>query len=156
MKKGFLLFFVLCMGVNTFAKVNSHAIGARIGGDGDINGIEISYQRAKGSANRLEFDLGFASNKFRDQISLAGIYQWNFNIEDAFNWYVGPGASVGLYKYTNSYINIGIGGQIGIEYDFKKQDVPLLLSIDARPMWDLIGDHTGLGWGAALGIRYVW
>lgn len=159
MKKTATIFTVIIsMSLCTYAQVNPHAIGLRFGGSGDVNGAEISYQHGLGDANRLELDLGFASNKNHNRMFLAGIYHWNWNITEALNWYVGPGASVGLYSYDNSdsYLNIGLGGQIGIEYDFKKKNVPILVSIDARPMWDFLGDHSGLGWGAALGVRYIW
>jgi hypothetical protein len=81
-----------------------------------------------------------------------------FNIVGGLNWYIGPGASVGFYSYDNDpgYLNLALGGQIGIEYDFNVHGAPILLSLDARPMWDFIGDHAGLGWGAALGLRYTW
>jgi hypothetical protein len=151
---GLTMFFVqtLC------AQVNPHAIGLRLGG-GSYNGGELSYQHGLGDANRLEFDLGYGSNKNHHRIYLAGIYHWDWNITSALNWYIGPGASVGLYSYKggdNNSFNIGVGGQIGLEYDFSKKSIPLLLSLDARPMWDLLGDNRGLGWGAALGIRYTW
>lgn len=51
---------------------------------------------------------------------------------------------------------MGIGGQIGIENNFATRNIPLLLSLDVRPMYDLVGDHAGIGWGTALGIKYVW
>jgi len=158
MKKIFIISIILFAGYFTQAQVNPHAIGLRLGGDGDVNGAEISYQHGFGEANRLELDLGFGSNKNHSRIFLAGIYHWNWNITSGLNWYVGPGAALGFYSYDNSddYINIGLGGQIGLEFDFNKLNAPILLSIDARPMWDFIGDNSGLGWGAALGVRYTW
>jgi hypothetical protein len=51
-------------------------------------------------------------------------------------------------------VNVGVGGQIGIEYKFR--DLPIQVSLDARPMWDFLGDVNGLGWGGALGLRYTW
>lgn len=130
----------------------------RLGGDGDVNGAEISYQHGIGSSNRIELDLGFGGNKNHNRMFLAGIYHWNWNITKGLNWYAGPGAAVGIHSYDNSngYINIGLGGQIGIEYDFNTTNTPILLSIDSRPMWDFIGDYSGFGWGTALGVRYTW
>ncbi len=158
MKKTLLLFVaMLGFGLLSFSQVNPHAIGLRFGGDGDINGAEISYQHGMGDANRLELDLGFGGNKTHSRMFLAGIYHWDWNITSGLNWYVGPGASVGFYTYDGSdgYINIALGGQIGLEYDFNTLGAPILLSLDARPMWDFIGDNAGLGWGADLGIRYT-
>lgn len=159
MKKVLISVFVIfSLGYCAQAQVNPHAIGLRFGGNGDVNGAEISYQQGLGEDNRLELDLGFGSNKNHNRLFLACIYQWDWNITGALNWYVGPGASLGFHSYDNAsnYINIALGGQIGLEYDLNSLDVPILLSIDARPMWDFIGDNNGLGWGAALGIRYTW
>jgi opacity protein-like surface antigen len=154
----FLLTFIAGVGLYSQAQVNPHAIGVRLGGDGDINGAEISYQHGMGDANRLELDLGFGGNDVHNRMYLAGIYHWDWHLTGGLNWYVGPGAGIGFYHWDNydDYINIAIGGQIGLEFDFNTKGAPILLSIDARPMWDLTGDdHAGFGWGAALGIRYT-
>jgi len=158
--KNLFVLLILIAGISLFsqAQVNPHAIGLRLGGDGDVNGAEITYQHGLGDANRLEFDLGFGGNDHHSRMYLAAIYHWDWNITAGLNWYVGPGAAVGFYTWDDhsDYLNIGVGGQIGLEYDFNKNGAPILLSIDGRPMWDFIGDdHSGFGWGAALGIRYT-
>ena len=61
---------------------------------------------------------------------------------------------VGNQKYSESGVGVGVGGQLGIEYDFNANGAPILLSLDARPMFDLINDG-GFGYGAALGVRYT-
>jgi hypothetical protein len=158
MKKILLIVaLVSCLTFIANAQVNPHAIGLRLGG-GSFNGAEISYQQGIGNANRFELDLGWGGNSHYNRLSVTGIYQWDWNITSGLNWYVGPGASIGLYSNDNNdgYINVALGGQIGLEYDFKKQGAPILLSLDVRPMWDFLGDNSGLGWGTALGIRYVW
>lgn len=158
MKKYLIAYIILFIGLYAQSQVNPHAIGLRLGGDGQVNGAEISYQHGLGEMNRLELDLGFGGNKNYSRIFITGSYHWNWNITNGLNWYVGPGASLGFYSYDDSknYINIGLGGQIGLEYDFNEFNLPILLSIDFRPMVDLIGDNSGLGWGVALGIRYIW
>ncbi len=78
---------------------------------------------------------------------------WDWNIE-RFNWYVGRVQQLHITFNENTYVNVGLGGQIGIEYKFR--DLPLLVSLDSRPIWDFLGDVNGLGWGAALGIRFTW
>jgi len=158
--KKFLIFTLVILGMSyySYAQVNPHAIGLRIGGNGDINGAELSYQKGFNDVNRLELDLGFGGNSHHNRIFLAGIYHWDWNITDGLNWYLGPGAGLGFYSYDDGddYMNIAIGGQIGLEYDFNTLDAPILLSLDARPMWDFLGDNSGFGWGIALGVRYTW
>lgn len=152
------LFILFSMSYYSQAQVNPHAIGLRFGGNGETNGAELSYQHGLSERNRLELDLGFGANHNHHRTFLAGIYHWDWNLTDGLNWFVGPGASIGFYSYDDhaGYLNVALGGQIGLEYDFNRHNAPILLSLDFRPMWDFIGDNAGLGWGTALGVRYTW
>jgi hypothetical protein len=161
MKRVILLFTFLVIFCPTIdAQVNPHAIGARFNGShyGHYGG-EISYQHGFGDANRLELDLGWRNHSNWSNLSLAVIYHWVWNITDGLNWYVGPGARLGMYNGKNNGYDddfgLSLGGQIGIEYDFNEHDVPLLLSLDVRPMWNFIGSYGGFGYGSGLGIRYT-
>lgn len=164
MRHFFLTLVALLAMYGVQAQVNPHAIGVRLGGDGgDNNDVELSYQQGLGGNNRLELDLGFGGNKSYNRLFVAGIYHWNWNLTSGLNWYIGPGATLGLYSFDsgsndrNNEFNIGVGGQIGLEYDFNTKGAPLLISLDTRPMWHFVGDYNaGFGWGAALGIRYTW
>lgn len=130
-------------------EISKNAIGLRIG-DNDGFGAEVSYQRALSKNNRLELDLGWRnrSNYYinddydSNSVKLAGLYQWVWNIDKGFNWYVGAGGGIansnyygddfdsnGRYKKHSSTYAF-IAGDIGIEYNF---DFPLLLSLDFRP-----------------------
>jgi hypothetical protein len=152
-----LLLFVCSISFYGHAQVNPHAFGVRLGG-GTYSGAELSYQQGIGKSNRFELDLGFGAHKDHHRTYLTGIYQWDFDVASGLSWYIGPGASIGIYSYDDNagYLNIAVGGQIGLEYDFSNLGVPILLSLDARPMWDFLGDNPGLNGGLALGIRFVW
>ena len=160
--KKILLGAVMALGVafTGTSQVNPHAIGIR-GGSGNFgSGIELSYQHGLGDANRLEFDLGLRTSSNHQHFILSGIYHWAWNITSGLNWYVGPGAQLGLYQNKFNNVNDGgitlaLGGQIGIEFDFNELGAPLLLSFDTRPMWGLTGNGNGFGYGGALGLRYT-
>lgn len=155
MKK--LLFVVALIGLSAVAgaQVSSNALGARLYGGDTYSGAELSYQKGLNDRNRLELDASFGFRQDFTRLALIGIYHWNWNIAGGFNWYVGPGATVAYDNFDGStYVNVGVGGQIGIEYKFR--DLPVLISLDSRPMWDFLGDVNGLGWGGALGIRFTW
>lgn len=156
----------------TTSQVNPHAIGIRGGGNfGGGYGGEITYQHGLGESNRLELDLGWRDQRYKSgkyynggysHLSVSGIYHWVFNLTGGLNWYIGPGAQVGFYNdyYDNDFddnsgISIAVGGQVGLEYDFNEHGVPLLLSLDARPMWDFIGYYGGFGGGGAFSLRYT-
>lgn len=128
------------------AEIPNNAIGLRLGGGHYGGGAEVSYQKAMGSANRLELDVGWGG-----ALDIAAIYQWNWNITDGLFWYVGPGAQV---VFWDGGVGLGIGGQIGIEYNFNIHSVPILLSIDSRPMFGLLHEG-GFGYDGALSIRYT-
>ena len=130
---------VLCLSSAAFAQ--SRALGVRA-----TYGAELSYQHSIGS-NFVEADLGWFKNGFY----LTGVYDFVFASEGNFNFSAGPGAAVGFYNDSEtSGINLGIAGQLGLEYNF---NIPLQLSLDWRPVFNFI--HGGFGWeGIALGIRY--
>ena len=168
MKKAlFTLMIISTTCSSSIAQVNPHAIGLRFNGGpygGGYYGAEVSYQHGFGDANRLELDLGVRNHRWWSHMAISGIYHWVWNITDGLNWYVGPGAQIGFYNEKSGpwdnddddYMSIAIGGQIGIEYDFNQHDVPILLSLDARPMWDFFWRGDSYDWGgAALSVRYT-
>ncbi len=124
--------------------ISDNAIGLRFGG-GDGVGGEISYQKALGSNNRLEIDLGLA-NEFTN-FKATGLYQWVWSIEDQLNWYAGAGGGIVSANWTGIYGS----GVIGIEYDF---NAPILLSLDYRPEIGIAGGLDGLNSNVALAVRY--
>lgn len=151
---------VLFLGFIVFTQaqeIASNALGIRTG-DNDGFGVEISYQKSLGDINRLELDLGFRDNKNYDVWKLTGIYQWVWNIDGNFNWYAGVGAGIGNWS-NKTAVNVDDGlflnadGNVGIEYNF---DIPLLISLDFRPEFGIIGDFgdNDLDLDIALGLRY--
>ncbi len=155
MKKTIVLVAIAMMaGFTAKAQVDRNALGLRIGG-GSVSGAEISYQLGFSDSNRLELGLGFGGNSNYNRIGMAGVYQWVWPIGgQGFNWYVGPGAGITLNNGKHDhddYVGVAIGGQIGVGYNF---NIPLQLTIDARPMFDFIEESDGFDWGLALGIRY--
>lgn len=141
--------FAIALSVLAFAAVASaqpRAIGARLGGD-----AELSYQHSLGQ-NFVEGDLGMDVAGPYAGFHVTGIYDFAFPIADGFNWYVGPGAQVSMWTAEDhSGLGVGIGGQLGIEYQFN--GIPFNISLDWRPMWDFLG--AGATWSsAAIGFRY--
>lgn len=145
---------------STTAQVNANAIGLRFNGDGRGNGVEVSYQHGFGDANRLELDFGGRSHKNWHHFGIFAGYHWVWNLTDGLNWYIGPGAGIGFYQSRFNYddgVTLAIGGQIGLEYDFNTMGAPILVSLDARPLWEVweYYDYYAFGYGAALSVRYT-
>ncbi len=138
-------------------EISKNAIGVRFG-DNDGFGAEVSYQRGLNNGNRLEFDLGWRDFDAGNAIKLTGLYQWVFNLDKGFNWYVGPGGGIGIVDFDNdlpggdsSDSYFFIAGDIGIEYDF---DIPLLISLDLRPEIGFGDFNDDLDLDIGLGVRY--
>lgn len=166
MKKALVIFgIIMTIATTSFAQ---RAIGLRFGTQlASSIGAELSYQQPLNN-NRLEIDFGTAGgfsigsddyNSF--SLSLTAAYQWKFNIVNGFNWYVGPAASGGLYfvhcDKTFEGPTLGLGGQLGIEYDFSSRGVPLQISLDTRPMFNLLSPQEARGYNvsACLSLRYT-
>ncbi len=149
----FAITLMMCTVGALNAQKMDQAIGIRFGYGG-----EISYQQPLGNANRLELDLGLNAYGF----GLSGVYQWVWDLSslaDGFNWYAGVGAGIGSYnfarnsdfRYQNTVLNVGILGQIGMEYNF---DIPLQLSLDWRPGFFLLNSSYPSFDGICLAARY--
>lgn len=157
------LIFVTVIAIFTIVNLNAqsiskNALGVRLG-DNDGFGGEISYQLAMSKSNRLELDLGFRNHKEYDAFKLSGLYQWVWKIENQFNWYAGVGAGIGSWSAGDYYTGtssdglfINADGIIGIEYDF---NIPLMLSLDFRPEFGIVGDYgKNTNFDIALALRY--
>jgi hypothetical protein len=146
MKKLLLVFGLVLSSVYSMnaQNVSENAIGIRFGGGNGLGG-EISYQKALGSNNRLEIDLGLANDL--NDFKATGLYQWVWNLENKFNWYAGFGGGIVSAGDTGIYG----AGVVGIEYNF---DAPILLSIDYRPEIGISGGLSGLNSDVALSVRY--
>ncbi len=156
MKTQKVILFALLLSLPLGLFAQDKAIGLRLGA-GAYTGAEISYQTPF-MGERLEANLGLAAGDGYSSAAVTAVYQWLFPIENGFNWYAGfgPGVAIGSYKNANgdfeSKFNLGVAGNLGIEYNFDQ--VPLQLSLDTRPMFNLLYDSTGSLLYFGLGIRY--
>lgn len=149
--KKVILAIVAIFAMSTAANAQIQNIGVR-GLFGNGSGAELSTMWGLGG-NRLEADLGWRGNSDWSYLNLRGIYQWTGEIGSGFGWYAGLGANLGIYlESDNDHDGFGLGfaAQAGLEYNFS---IPLQITLDFTPQWDLIG-YSGFGYGVALGLRY--
>lgn len=151
--KKVLLVLVAVMGL-TFA-ANAQNIGVRLKSGnllfpGESYGAEFSYQQPIGD-NRLELDAGYSYGQY---INLAAAYHWTFPIAGDFGWFIGPCANLGYC--VNHGFGLSAGAQGGVEWH--PSNIPLQVSIDARPLYDFLMDkdcyYKGFAPGVAVGVRY--
>jgi len=135
-------------------QISKNAIGLRLG-DSDGFGAEVSYQLGLSDYNRIEFGLGWRDKKDFSAVRALGLYQWVWQLDGDFNWYVGAGGGFVSFSFDNDAIDgetaLFAAGDIGIEYNF---DIPLLLSLDFRPEIGFGDYNDDLDFDIALGIRY--
>ena len=139
----------------------NYAIGARIGYGYAGLDAEASFMWGIGpNLNRIEMDLGFNYYySYGDSYSHPGLqftaaYHWRWNIVKGLHWYVGPGATIGTWFSKKLPFSFGVGGQVGLEYDF---DAPIQLTLDYRPMinfhpWSNYWGHYNDSF--CVGVRY--
>lgn len=143
--------FAMVLALNLVGAVNAQSYGKAIGVRFGYGG-EVSYQQPLGNTNRLELDLGLNHYGF----GLNGVYQWVWDLSsvtDGLNWYAGVGAGIGSYVgyYSSSPLNVGLLGQIGVEYNF---NFPLQLSLDYRPGFYFLNGFYPTYDGICLAARY--
>jgi hypothetical protein len=72
-------------------------------------------------------------------------------------WYIGGGAHVGFWDFpgsdTGTEFALGVDGILGMEYTFV--DIPLNLSLDWKPMFNIVSETTFVWDDFALSVRYV-
>lgn len=153
-KLGFTI--LLTLFAISFSNAQDYNTGIGVRG-GLANGVTIKHFVSSNTA----FE-GIISSRWRG-LQLTGLYEIHgraFNT-DRLNWYIGFGGHLGFWNgdYANwgepgdSYTVVGVDGILGLEYNFT--EVPINLSIDWKPAFNIIG-YTGF-WadGGAFSIRYI-
>ncbi len=156
MKNSILIITLAFFVGNVSAQEYDQAIGARLG-----IGTGITYKKSISDNASLE-----AIAMFYYGINLTGLYEINryaaFDV-DRLNWYYGGGAHVGSYRgyrrgfitglENKSSISLGLDGIVGIEYNFI--EVPINISLDWKPAFELVGSTGFWGDNVALSVRYM-
>jgi len=110
---------------------SAQEIGIRLGGNNGFGGAAIDGVFNTG-LGRIHGNLGFYDG------GVGADALWDFIVEpisgEAFNWYVGAGAST----YIGNDFFLGASGEIGLEYRFNS--VPIVLGLDWRPTFWIITD----------------
>ena len=138
------------------SKAQDYLTGIGLRG-GAWNGLTVKHFLSQNTAVEGLFDSRWHG------FNLTGLYEIHnqaFNTE-RLNWFYGVGAHIGFYdtqyknwgSNTGKYTIIGVDGILGLEYNFK--ELPINLSIDWKPTFNLSGYSGFWGDGGALSIRYI-
>lgn len=138
--KNIILVFTLILS----SALSAQEIGIRFG---EVTGNNVAVDGV------FDFDGSriHANVSFGDGLGLDALYDFVYKPigDEAINWYAGVGAS----SYIEDDFNLGVSGEIGLEYVFN--NAPIVIGFDYRPTFWII-DDTDFEWGGfGLNIRYV-
>ncbi|GCD76978.1 hypothetical protein JCM31826_04600 [Thermaurantimonas aggregans] len=134
MKQVFVLLFFI-MGISLHAQ-DKHALGIR---GGFNNGL--TYRNYASSSKAYEFILSPRWGGW----SITGLIEYYNPLgnEPGLTWFYGFGAHLGTYRTgkpnvpaANDNLLLGVDGIIGIDYKFQK--LPLNISLDAKPEFNIV------------------
>lgn len=128
MKKIFLMAAAAVMTISA-AKAQSYdwAVGVRAGGEM----IGANVKRMFNPSDGLEVML---ATPWDDGFVVTALYERHIPVIDrGFNFYYGAGAHVGGWNHKFA---LGVDGIVGLEY--KIPDVPLVLSVDYKPVFNIV------------------
>lgn len=154
--KQIFLTLTLSVFIYAFASAQDYknALGLRLG-----TSIGVTAKHFMGEKSAVE---GLLTTRWQG-LEITGLYEITNNAFDVdqLNWYFGFGGHIGFYNGSNtpwgesetSYVVLGIDGIIGMEYTFI--DVPINLSLDWKPIFNLTGESGFWGDVLALSVRYT-
>lgn len=109
-----------------------------------MGGATVKY--SLDGVNAIE---GMLSGLWDDGFIVTALYERHVPvITDGFHFYYGAGAHIGAWSHDFS---IGIDGIIGLEY--KIRSIPLALSIDYKPIFNIAADTHFYFADIALGVK---
>ncbi|MCF8327685.1 MAG: hypothetical protein K9I29_05275 [Bacteroidales bacterium] len=160
-----LTFILIAISVNAYSQINPNALGVRVF-KGEFYGVELSYQGRNSSSERLLIDLGYEDNDYftRYYTIVTPNSGWK-KLYKGLNLYGGIALGLGYLTTTGSFhqslfqsFSFNFGWQWGLEYNFNRHEIPILVSFDIRPLIDFcLNDYyeSVFTFNAAFSIRYV-
>lgn len=160
------LIALLIIALQGNAQPYNTGIGLRLGGIA----YGITVKHFTGSNSAIEGIVGFRSHA----LFVTGLFEWHhpFPNAEGLSWYYGGGAHIGFfedrYHYGHFYhkhhkhdfdfdhdeADISFGGDFILGLDYKFRNAPVNLSLDVKPMIDLVPGFYGY-WEGALSLRFT-
>lgn len=141
---------VFCISAHAQSSEYSTAIGLRLG-----NSSGISAKKALRGRTVLE---GLVTTRWNG-INVTALAEVALPLDTpGLRWYYGGGAHVGFWDHPDNperegQLFVGVDGIVGMEYTFST--IPLNLSLDWKPMFNILS-YTSFNWDEfALSVRYV-
>ncbi len=136
----------LALIAGTISFTNAQELGVRFGNISAGN-VAIDGIFSTGQFSRIHADVSFGGGG----VGIDALWDFLYRPlgDEAFYWYAGAG----VFTFIGDNFDLGIIGEIGLEYRFKA--VPIALGLDWRPYLKII-DETKFGAdGFGLNVRWV-
>ena len=120
---------------------------------GLVGGFDYGLQVKKYMGNS---SLDFRGVLHCHGFQLAGLYEWNHNLGSNFTLYYGVGAGLGTWRISADHdkgFGLDIEAIVGVEWQIP--GVPLALSLDYRPAFEILPEIGFYAKGFAFGIKYL-
>lgn len=163
--KLFVLFLFLGIGFSTQGNSQVYyekAVGLKLAWGFGVTGKYFLNDEAAIEAIVRYRDFGFGVYDYY-WLNIQGLYEIHKPLEsvaDGLQWYFGGGAYVGFYggdfDYPGSDFNstfIGLSGVLGLDYKFA--NVPINVSADWIPSFNIVGGGGFTGESGGLAVRYT-
>ena len=124
----------------------SQELGVRFGDAVGRQSVAIDFVKNTSNSTRVHANVGFG-NGLGIEILWGAIRP--FSKESALNLYTG----LGISTFFGDPFELGIAGEIGLEYRFNK--IPLAMGLDWRPVFRIIEQTDFVADGFGLNVRYV-
>lgn len=148
MKKFMFMAFVAVLAILPLSNVKAQNWGV-----GLIGGIDSGIQVKKYMGGNA---LDFRGHLHNYGFQVAGLYEWNHDLGSNFTLYYGVGAGLGTWKVDKDHdmsFGLDIEAIVGIEWAIP--GVPLALSLDYRPAFEILPETSFYAKGFAFGIKYL-
>jgi hypothetical protein len=148
MKKFMFMAFVAVLAILPLSNVKAQNWGVGLIGGFD-SGIQVKKYMG---ANNLDFRGHLHNSGFQ----VAGLYEWNHDLGSNFTLYYGFGAGLGTWKQTADHdmaFGLDVEAIVGVEW--RIPSVPLALSLDYRPAFEVLPTTGFYAKGFAFGIKYL-
>ncbi len=140
------ILLVATLTIFTLGMANAQELGLRFG---QVSGGNVAVDGifSTGQFSRIHADVSFGNSG----VGIDALWDFLYRPlgDEAFNWYVGAGP----YTFIGNSFDLGIAGEIGLEYRFA--GAPLALGADWRPYFELIDETSLHAGGFGLNIRWV-
>lgn len=148
MKKFMFMAFVAVLAILPLSNVKAQNWGVGLVGGFDY-GIQVKKYMG---GNNLDFRGHLHNHGFQ----VAGLYEWNYDLGSNFTLYYGAGAGLGTWRISADHdmgFGLDIEAIVGVEWQIP--GVPLALSLDYRPAFEILPATSFYAKGFAFGIKYL-